>query len=142
MIPISIIHAEDYFQPTMEMGDAPYTAKTAKQKINVVIGLRTKKFMSWFAGHETVYRLKVEEAKDYLERRPNHLEDHPFLKAELGVTADDPAELANIWLTKWDEMRFKLASFEAKRVQLRKEIDSVTEPSHEAYKKIIQKLYD
>ena len=68
-------------------------------------------------GASHLHSKKETEARRWLDKRPNDLEDYPLMAAEVGLTAADPAQLAELWLTKARETDAALAAIERDRME-------------------------
>jgi len=89
-------------------------------RINALTDRFRQTEMTVIAGQDELYRLKRAEAVAYLAEaalrgEPAALADYPLLAAELGVTAETPWQLAQIWLHRAAATTAALAASEAAR---------------------------
>lgn len=68
--------------------------------INTVVGQLRVKFITSLPGQEMIYSAKEAEAKAFLAEDPEPLDltGYPFLAAEVGITAANARDLADLWL--------------------------------------------
>lgn len=72
--------------------------RQAVDAVNSAAGDVRQHFVSDLPGQDMVYLRKEAEARRWLaELRPD-LEGYPFLAAEVGITAETPDQLAQVWL--------------------------------------------
>lgn len=57
-----------------------------------------KHFVSDLPGQDMVYLRKEAEARAWVASPQPDIADYPFLTAEVGITAPDPYQLAQVWL--------------------------------------------
>lgn len=77
-------------------------------------------------GQDAIYQAKEAEAKAYLAEAAPVLADYPLLDAETGITAANPTELANLWLTMGNQWRSVAALIEAARMTVNGAISGAT----------------
>lgn len=100
----------------------------ARAQINAAVGSVRAEFITVAPGQDSIYSAKEAEARAYLagDRR---LADCPFLTAEVGITAPDAYQLAQLWLnlaTQWGQIASRL---EAIRLEWITKIDAAQDPS-------------
>lgn len=77
-------------------------------------------------GQQMIYLAKEAEARAWLADPSPDLAAYPLLAAEVGLTAPDPATLAQIWLNMAMLWRNAAAGLEATRLALGAAIDAAT----------------
>lgn len=65
--------------------------------INKRVGDVRSRFITISDGQEMIYQAKQREAFSFLSQPTDDLSGYPFLRAETGVLADTPYEVAQIW---------------------------------------------
>lgn len=66
--------------------------------INAAAGEVRRYFVSDLPGQDMVYLRKEEEARKWLAEPGSDIALFPFLQAEVGVTAETPDQLCQVWL--------------------------------------------
>jgi hypothetical protein len=66
--------------------------------VNRAAGAARLALMTDIPGQTAIYAAKEAEARAWLAAQPNSLADYPFLAAEVGITAQTPQQLAQLWL--------------------------------------------
>ncbi|KPP88744.1 MAG: hypothetical protein HLUCCO07_11975 [Rhodobacteraceae bacterium HLUCCO07] len=99
-------------------------------EINTAIGKMRQAHITALPGQEMIYTAKEAEAKAYLaeDPEPEDLDDYPFLAAEVGVTAETPYQLAQIWLYMASEWRTVGPQLENLRLALIGDAEAATTP--------------
>jgi hypothetical protein len=92
-----------------------YKAEAAKT-VKSVVGNARLNYITDLPGQDAIYQAKEAEAKAYLAEAAPVLADYPLLGAETGITAANPTELANLWLTMGNQWRSVAALIEAARM--------------------------
>lgn len=97
-------------------------------EINTKIGKMRQAHITALPGQEMTYSAKEAEAKAYLaeDPEPEDLEDYPFLAAEVGVTAETPYQLAQVWLYMAHEWRTVGPQLENLRLSLIRDAEAAT----------------
>lgn len=94
----------------------------ASQKANAIASLHNavatarREFVTDLPGQEMIYLDKLTEARAYLTDPAPNLADYPAIVAELGVTAETPYELAQLWLNMSAMWKFVSANIESIRL--------------------------
>lgn len=76
---------------------APLQAETIAA-INATIGEIRARYITVAPGQDPIYAAKEAEARDYIADSAPDMSKYPFLSAEVGVTAPDAYQLAQLWL--------------------------------------------
>ena len=79
-------------------------------------------------GQEAIYREKRREAEEYIADPQRSLDTLPFMASEVGITADRPDELAQIWLNLNHQWRIAMASIESTRMKAKIAISTTQSP--------------
>lgn len=111
----------------------PFDLEKAKashiKKVNDEIGRIRTRFITDLPGQGEIYQRKLKTAQDYLSFDPHPpatLDDFPALQAEVGLTADTPQQLAQIWLNMayaWESIADTL---ETARLTAKANLDAAT----------------
>jgi len=72
--------------------------RDAKVAVNNAIGAAREMYMTSLPGQEMVYLRKEQEARNWLGAENPDLVDYPLMQSEIGITADTPYQLAQVWL--------------------------------------------
>lgn len=75
-------------------------------------------------GQDMIYQAKEAEARAWLATSAANLSDYPLLAAEIGITAPDPDQLAQLWLNMGTLWRQAAAQIEALRLGTGAAIDA------------------
>lgn len=96
--------------------------------VNVRVGQVRALFITDIPGQDPIYKAKQEEAEAYLleDPEPLTLDGYTFLAKEIGITADTPLELAQLWVTMRDQWEAIGSDLEAIRLGFIKEIRAAT----------------
>jgi hypothetical protein len=81
---------------------------------NQLIGEVRKAYVTDIPGQDMIYMRKEEETRRWLSATNPDIADYPFIAAEIGVTADTPDQLAQIWLNmayQWATVAASLERF-------------------------------
>lgn len=99
--------------------------------INSVAGSVRSTWITVSAGQEMIYLRKEREAIEYLslDPAPTDLSNFPLLSAEVGITADDPNQLSQIWLNMANLWIPIAAAIEATRLAHINIIEAATDVS-------------
>ena len=86
--------------------------------INKAVGRARLAYITDIAGQEAIYAEKAAEAKAYVALifPPANLANFPMLAAEIGITAPDAAQLAQVWLNMQAQLRIVGAQSEQMRL--------------------------
>lgn len=78
-------------------------------------------------GQEMIYQAKEAEALAWVAAEAPGLTDYPLLSAEIGITAPDADQLAQLWLNMARIWRDTAAGLEALRLSIGAAIDAATQ---------------
>ncbi|MDE4297077.1 hypothetical protein PXK56_17970 [Phaeobacter gallaeciensis] len=87
-------------------------------EVNDAVGQARLPYVTNIPGQEMIYNAKEREALAYLamDPKPADLSEFPFMEAEVGVSADTPLELAQLWQTTAAQWRVVGPTFEELRL--------------------------
>lgn len=111
----------------------------AADAINARVGTLRRQFVTDIPGQEAIYLEKRAEARAYIAQTiqagpPSDLAEYPLLAGEVGVTAPDAWQLAQLWLNRAELFRRVGAATETHR--LRALAALATAPDHETIETI------
>lgn len=95
-------------------------------RVNTIIGDIRSKFITVIPGQEGVYGSKEVEARDFLADADPDMANYPFLVNEIGDTAPDAYQLAQIWLYMAAAWRSVAAPLEGVRVRTINAVNAAT----------------
>lgn len=75
-------------------------------------------------GQDMIYQAKEAEARSWIADPAPDLAGYPLLTAEIGITAPDPEQLAQLWLNMANLWRQQAAQLEALRLGIGAQIDA------------------
>lgn len=81
-------------------------------------------YITTLPGQQMIYLAKEAEARAYVAEPAPDLANYPLLSAEVGITAPDAWQLAQIWLALADLWRQAAAQIEAMRLGATAAIDA------------------
>lgn len=90
--------------------------QTALADVNRTIGEVRSAYITTIPGQEMIYLAKEAEARAWLADPAPDPADYPLLVAEIGITAPDAAQLAQLWLNMAALWRGVAATLEALRL--------------------------
>lgn len=96
----------------------------ARALLNIRMAKERARFITTLPGQEMIYLAKEAEAVRYVADPIPDLTRFPMLAAEIGITAPDAWQLAQIWLAMADLWREAAAQLEAYRLRISAEIDA------------------
>lgn len=96
----------------------------AKVRLNAWVATERAKYITVLPGQEMIYPAKEAEAIRYVADPDPVLTQYPFLSGEIGITAPDAYQIAQIWLHMSALWRSVAAQLEAIRLGLSASIDS------------------
>ena len=101
-----------------------------QSEINALVSDVRAVHITPMVGQDAVYIAKEAEAIAYLslDPAPADLSGFPFLAAEVGITAPDPAALANLWLSRAAALRSIAPQIEAIRMEAAYQVETLTDP--------------
>lgn len=70
----------------------------AVEAINAQIGEARRPYITTIPGQEMIYQAKQAEAQAWIAAEAPDLADYPLLSAEIGITAPEADQLAQLWL--------------------------------------------
>ena len=116
-----------------------YARKAAVVRINTIAGQVRSSIFTDIPGQEAIYLEKRAEARAYIAQAtqagaPSDLAEYPLLAGEIGVTAPDAWQLAQLWLNSAELFRRVGAATETHR--LRALAALATAPDHETIETI------
>lgn len=88
----------------------------AMAKLSAWIAAARAQFITELPGQEMVYLAKEAEARAWVAAIAPVLADYPLLSAEVGITAPDAEQLAQLWLNMATLWRATAAELEALRL--------------------------
>jgi hypothetical protein len=94
----------------------------AADGINAAVGTLRRRFVTDIPGQEAIYLEKRAEARAYVAQAtqagaPSDLAEYPLLAGEIGVTAPDAWQLAQVWLNRAELFRRVGAATETHRLR-------------------------
>ena len=89
---------------------------TARAEITTRISAARSAMITTLPGQQMIYLAKEAEAARYIADPAPDLATYPMLAAEIGITAPDAWQLAQIWLSMADLWRQAAAQLEALRL--------------------------
>ena len=97
-------------------------------EVNEAIGTARLPYVTNIPGQEMIYNAKEREALTYLaaDPKPADLSEFPFMAAEVGVSADTPLELAQLWQTTAAQWRVVGPAFEELRLSAIRDLKAAT----------------
>jgi len=107
-----------------EAADLEAAKASAKSKVATWAATERAKYMTVMPGQEMIYLAKEAEAYGYLTDPTPRPENYPFIAAEIGITAPDGYQIAQIWAHMSALWRDVAAQIEAVRLGLAAEIDA------------------
>lgn len=113
----------------IETADLLLSAKaSAHDTLNNAVSQIRRAFITDLPGQEMIYLGKEEEARRYLATtpEPTTLDEFPMMASEIGITAESPYQLAQIWAYMSQMWRLKSAQIEQVRLQKGAEIAAAT----------------
>ena len=84
--------------PESDARDLHDTQAAHIDRVNRTCGLIRVRFVTDIPFQDTTYAAKREEAISYLKETDPDLTDYPYLRREIGITADTAYELCQVWL--------------------------------------------
>ena len=87
-----------------------YKGKAIDQ-INERIGIIRQRYVTTIPGQEGLYLMKENEAARYISDPSPDIADYPLIAAEIGITAPDAYQIAQLWLNvaaQWREVASQL----------------------------------
>ena len=84
---------------TQEQALAPVRA-SAVAEINSLVAITRARIITDLPGQQMIYLRKETEARAWIASPSPDLADYPLLAAEVGITAPDADQLAQIWLNQ------------------------------------------
>lgn len=81
-------------------------------------------YITTLPGQQMIYLAKEAEARAYVAEPAPDLANYPLLSAEVGITAPDAWQLAQIWLALADLWRQAAAQIEAMRLGVAAQIEA------------------
>lgn len=84
-------------QDTEKAHDLGVARTSAIDKINTLSGRARLAMVTDIPGQQMIYLQKEQEAKDFFADPDPQLENYPLIAAEVGVIAETPYEVAQIW---------------------------------------------
>lgn len=86
--------------------------------INKAVGEIRLRFITDLPGQQIIYARKESEARTYLalDKQPENLSGFPLLAAEVGLTAPDAYQLAQLWLNMSDQWAYVASVLENARL--------------------------
>lgn len=106
--------------------DLEIMRRPAMKEICAVIGRQREKWVTQIPGQETVYQIKLEEGIAHLADPDPDMADYPLLNAELGVTADTAAEVAQVYVNLNAIRKQALADLEKVRLTAVNAVENAT----------------
>ncbi|WP_136685710.1 hypothetical protein [Falsirhodobacter xinxiangensis] len=88
----------------------------AIQQVNAVSGAIRARFITVIPGQEMLYLLKEREAVDWLAAEAPEIADYPLVAAEIGITADDADQVAQVYVNMAAMLRLTAAQLETLRL--------------------------
>lgn len=85
--------------------------------INERFGIERMKYISNIPGQDAIYLAKETEATAYLVDPDPVLSNYPMIAAEIGVTAPDEYQLAQLWVNMAAQWRYVAAQLEGARMR-------------------------
>lgn len=87
----------------------------ATRELGELVGDARRAYITPIAGQEMVYAQKAAEARAYLVAGDPDLADFPLLRGEVGITGDNPLQVAHVWLYMAERAANGLAVIEKQR---------------------------
>src|ERR1051325_4892194 len=88
----------------------------AIQQVNAVSGQIRSRFVTVIPGQELLYLLKEREAVDWLAAEAPAIADYPLVAAEIGITANDADQVAQVYVNMAAMLRLTAAQLETLRL--------------------------
>lgn len=111
------------------MVDALMNAKrAARDRVNAAAGRARLALVTDIPGQQAIYQAKEAEARAWMAALPLTLTDYPLLAAEVGITAPNAAQLAQLWLNMGHMFRAAAAQSEGARMTALAAIDAAKTP--------------
>jgi len=85
-------------------------------RVNAKAGELRRTFITSIPGQEMLYMAKEAEARAWVAATAPDLADYPLMSAEVGLTAPDAAQLAQLWLNLGAQWRQVAGQIEAARL--------------------------
>lgn len=92
------------------------------------ISLARATYITMLPGQDMIYQAKEAEARAWVTADTPDIADYPLLAAEIGITAPDADQLAQIWLNMATLWRAAAAVLEALRLTVGAAIDAAQTP--------------
>ena len=98
----------------------------AKDLVNKRIGETRIKYITNIPGQDPIYLKKEQEARDYIADPDPNMANYPFLSAEVGITAPEAYQLAQVWLYMANAWNPLAAMLEGLRMSTLNSVDAAT----------------
>lgn len=102
----------------------PAIKADAVARVNDSAGKLRARYITTTPGQELIYLSKEAEAKRWLAATAPNISDYPFIQQEVGITANTPQELAQLWLNLSAAWRGIAALIEKTRLNAIKSIEA------------------
>lgn len=88
--------------PEQVLADLQAAQAEAVAKVNAAVGQVRRRFVTDIPGQDMLYLRKEAEAARWISDPEPDLADYPLIAAEIGITAEDGDQMAQIWINMAD----------------------------------------
>lgn len=121
-VPVEAMSVSD---PAEVLADA---LRRALDRVHQAVSTARTRYITDLPGQSMIYLAKEAEARAWLAAAAPDIADYPLLAAEVGITAPDPDDLAQLWLNLAAIWRAAAASLEAIRLTAPARLAAATDP--------------
>lgn len=100
----------------------------ARADLAAAVAAARAAYITTLPGQQMIYMAKEAEARAYVSDPAPDMVSYPLLSAEIGITAPDAWQLAQIWLAMADIWRSAAAQIEALRLSTAAAIEAAATP--------------
>jgi hypothetical protein len=101
--------------------------RAAIGSVNAAAGKARQRYITALPGQDMIYLAKEAEALRYIAQAPETLDGYMLLAAEVGITAPDAWQLAQLWANNGQLWRMLAASIEKLRLGAVFQIEAATD---------------
>lgn len=123
------VEGEDIVPPASDpASDLAQAQNAAQHRLSMIISNSRVQMITDLPGQDMIYLAKEAEARAWVNAVAPDLADYPLLAAEIGITAPDADQLAQLWLNMAALWRAAAAQLEALRLTTQAAIASAASP--------------